>query len=160
MRIIVMSDSHGKQDAIEKIIAKNPDAAMFIHLGDGQREIEEIKNKYPQLDIRNVAGNCDFNAPYPIVMVVDTEFARILCTHGHRYNVLGGLEVLKSIALDNDCQVALYGHTHVRYNSYSDKLYVMNPGSCSCPRDGNEPSYGYIDLTNAGIVTNIVNVWD
>ena len=153
-----MSDSHGNEDAIEKIIVKNPDASIFIHLGDGQREIEEIKLKYPNLDIRNVAGNCDYNAPYPIVAVVDTEFGSILCTHGHRYGVQGGIEVLKSIALDNDCKVALFGHTHVRYNSYSDNLYIMNPGSCSCPRDGNKPSFGCVDLTNAGIVTNIVDV--
>ena len=158
MRIVVISDSHGNIDAVERIIARNPNTRIFMHLGDGEREFNVMRVKDPELDLRIVAGNCDYNSNFPMVHVIDTEFARIMCTHGHRYSVKEGTEVLRSIALDNDCSVALYGHTHRRLNSYSDGIYLMNPGSCSQPRDGKPPSYGYIDLTTAGIVTNVVDL--
>ena len=32
----------------------------------------------------------------------------------------------------------------------------MNPGSASCPRDGNPPSYGILDVSSAGVMTNVV----
>lgn len=158
MRIVVISDSHGSSFSVEKIIVRNSSAEIFIHLGDGEREISSLKMKYPHLDIRHVAGNCDINSSSPMVHVIDTKFARILCTHGHRYGVKSSLDTLRSIAIDNECSVALFGHTHERYNSYHENIYFMNPGSCSSPRDGKGPSYGYIDLTNAGIVTNVVNL--
>ena len=43
MRIIVMSDSHGYSAQVEKIIHANPEADMFIHLGDGESEVAQMK---------------------------------------------------------------------------------------------------------------------
>ena len=34
------------------------------------------------------------------------------------------------------CNVALYGHTHIPKLDYDGKLYIINPGSPSCPRGG------------------------
>ena len=158
MRIIVMSDSHGSAYAVEKIIERNMSADIFVHLGDGEREIGIMQDKYPHLDIRFVCGNCDYNSMLPPVQIIDADGARILCTHGHRYYVKNGTETLRSIARDNGCNIALFGHTHQRYNSYEDGIYIMNPGSCSSPRDFSKPSYGFIDITKAGIVTNIVEI--
>ena len=59
MRIIVMSDSHGDYFAVEEIIQRNLSADMFIHLGDGERELDKIVVKYPYLNIYHVKGNCD-----------------------------------------------------------------------------------------------------
>ena len=158
MRIIVMSDSHGNTFAVHKIIDGNLSADMFIHLGDGEREMTLMKEKYPHLDIRCVRGNCDWNSSLPPMLVIDTEKARIFCTHGHRCYVKQGTELLLSTVRENGCNIALFGHTHQRYASYEDGIYIMNPGSCSQPRDFKKPSYGFIAITEAGIVTNIVEV--
>ena len=40
--------------------------------------------------------------------------------------------------------------------AYENGIYVMNPGSASCPRDGNPPSYGILDVSSAGVMTNVV----
>ena len=153
-----MSDSHGSKYSVENVIAANPEADMFIHLGDGESEIAAMKVQYPQIDLRSVLGNCDWGKESPGFIVVEAGKHRIFCTHGHRYSVKGGTEILRSAARDNGCDAALFGHTHERYIACEDGIDLMNPGSCSCPRDGNKPSYGYIDITDAGLFMNIIDV--
>ncbi len=153
-----MSDSHGNMGQIEKIIKCNPDADMFIHLGDGEREVSSVHIKYPNLDFRSVRGNCDWSRESPEFLVVEAGKARIFCVHGHRYYVRDGVGTLCATAWDNGCNAALFGHTHERYIGNEEGIDIMNPGSCSCPRDGNKPSYGIIDVTDAGIFLNIFDV--
>ena len=81
---------------------------------------------------------------------------RVFATHGHRYRVNSTLDYLEQAALEEGCDIALYGHTHVSQCTYENGIYVMNPGSASCPRDGNPPSYGILDVSSAGVMTNVV----
>ena len=153
-----MSDSHGSKFSLEKVISDNPEADMFIHLGDGEREVAEIKLQYGNLDFRSVRGNCDWSQESPQYIIVEAGGKRIFCAHGHRYMVKSGTEILRSIARDNNCCAVLFGHTHERYIACEDGMDIMNPGSCSCPRDGNKPSYGIIDINDAGLFMNIFDV--
>ena len=159
MRIVVMSDSHRNAGAVDDVIEKNLDTAdMFIHLGDGEYETDLVMMQYPNKDIRRVAGNCDRDSSLPDYLVVDLPGARIFCTHGHRFDVKYGLERIMSAAAQKKCNIILYGHTHERFQHYEDGVYIMNPGSCSCPRDGKPPSYGIVDITDKGIITNIADL--
>lgn len=153
-----MSDSHGQSAQVEKIIRANPEADMFIHLGDGESEIAQMRLKYPDIDLRAVRGNCDFGREFPDFQIIDCGRAKIFCTHGHRYSVKCGTELLRSIARDNGCNAAFFGHTHERYIAREDGIEILNPGSCSCPRDGNKPSYAFVDVVEAGIFLNIIDV--
>lgn len=158
MKIIVFSDSHGNSYNLTKVIEKHKDSDFFIHLGDGEREMENIEKMYPNLKFYYVAGNCDYNSIYPLELIINADFnIKIFATHGHRYYVKYSLEAIKSTALENSCNIALYGHSHERFYSFEDGLYIMNPGSISCPRDSNKPSYGLIDISKAGIMMNIVD---
>ena len=159
MKIIVFSDSHGSSTNLNKVITSHKDADMFIHLGDGEREFENLSAMYPNLKMYYVSGNCDYNSSHPYELVLNADFnIKIFATHGHRYYVKYSLEAIKDTAKENRCQIALYGHTHERFNAYEDGLYILNPGSISCPRDNNKPSYAIIDISKAGIMTNIVDV--
>ena len=153
-----MSDSHGQSAQVEKIIRANPEADMFIHLGDGESEIAQMRLKYPDIDLRAVRGNCDFGRESPDFQIIDCGRAKIFCTHGHRCSVKCGTELLRSIARDNGCNAAFFGHTHERYIAREDGIEILNPGSCSCPRDGNKPSYAFVDVVEAGIFLNIIDV--
>ena len=147
VRIIVISDSHGDYTALESIVERNLGKAdIFIHLGDGERDSDRICLKYPHIDFRRVAGNCDYASMLPDSLVVDVDGARIFCAHGHRHFVKGGTETIRSVARDNDCNIVLFGHTHERYSATEDGMYVMNPGSCASPRDGQPPSFGSIEI--------------
>lgn len=153
-----MSDSHGSKYAVENIISANPEADIFIHLGDGESEVAAAKIKFSDIDFRSVRGNCDWGRESPEFIVVEAAGKKIFCAHGHRYMVKGGTETLRSVAMDNGCCAALFGHTHERYIAFEDGIDLMNPGSCSCPRDGNKPSYGIIDINDAGLFMNIFDV--
>ena len=43
-------------------------------------------------------------------------------------------------------QLALYGHTHIPDCSYSDGVYLFNPGAAQNGR------YGIVDITEKGIM--------
>ncbi len=160
MRIVVMSDTHGNTFALERIIMKNTDADWIIHLGDGEHELDNFLLSHQKLapKIIHVAGNCDFGSMSPEMFILSVPDHKILATHGHLYGVGGSLDRLKALAISNGCDIVLFGHTHVRYESYQNGIYLLNPGSASIPRDGNKPSFGHIDISPAGIVTNIVDV--
>lgn len=160
MRIIVMSDTHRNYSALEKIIFRNINADMFIHLGDGEDGIDTLMEKFPQVMKRffHVCGNCDYGSLSSDVLIYPVEEHKIYAAHGHLLGVKYSLDTMRENALHNDCDIILYGHTHVRYMGYENGVYIMNPGSASAPRDGKKPSYGYIDITKAGIVTNIVDL--
>lgn len=160
MRIIVMSDTHRNRVAIDKIVSRNLDADMFIHLGDGESDVNYIITKYPEIaqKFHHVCGNCDWNSLSPAVLTLSVMGHRIFASHGHIQGVKYSLDNFIQTARTNNCDIALYGHTHISQNSYYDGLYVMNPGSASIPKDGRKPSFGCIDITDKGIVTNIAEV--
>ena len=160
MRIIVMSDSHGDFRSAESVILRNLDADLFIHLGDGERDINRFMLMHMELadKIKRVCGNCDTNSMLPDTLVIPVQEHKIFAAHGHTCAVKFGLDVIKRQAAGSGCDIILYGHTHVRYNSYEDGFYIMCPGSTSCPHDGLPPSFGTIDISPAGILTNIADV--
>lgn len=160
MRIIVISDTHGNKKAIESAFLRNSDADMFIHLGDGERELDSFildHNEFSQ-KIIHVAGNCDWGSLSPGFVIIPAAGHKILASHGHIYAVKNSLEIMKRNAKENGCDIMLYGHTHVRFNKFEDGLFIMNPGSGNIPHDGMPPSFGHIDISAAGVVMNIVDI--
>lgn len=157
-RIIVISDTHGSFHALYEIVTKHQqEAACFIHLGDGEWEVEDVKSAFPQLTFYTVRGNCDFSSQDPYMNEIQVGGKRILFTHGHLMMVKYGLEKLTAAARNTGADIALYGHTHCGYTGYEDGLYIMNPGSPVQPRNS-RASYGIIDITKAGIVLNLVKL--
>lgn len=157
MRVIVMSDSHRNFRNVLRVVDRHPDADLYIHLGDGEREFESVQDLYPERRYLWVAGNCDFASDTASSDLVKLCGKNVLLTHGHTYYVKQTLLELKSAARICHADVVLYGHTHVAYTEYDNGLYVMNPGSLSVPRSGGA-SYGILDITSQGIMTNIVEV--
>jgi putative phosphoesterase len=161
MRIIVISDTHRNFANLEKIVTSHiNNTDLFIHLGDGQYEVDMLLMKYPELagHFDYVCGNCDFNCIANDFLCRSVENHRIFATHGHKFNVKYSLSTIKAAAAENSCDIILYGHSHQRFMSYKDGFYIMNPGSAAIPRDENPPSYGVIDVTDNGVLMNIANV--
>ena len=156
MIVLVVSDSHGKVDnLIRAVELTHPD--YVLHLGDVQRDLEALRRAYPMVPMEGVPGNCDYGSEAPLTQTIDLMPGhRVFATHGHRYRVNSTLDYLEQAALEEGCDIALYGHTHASQCTYENGIYVMNPGSASCPRDGNPPSYGILDVSSAGVMTNVV----
>lgn len=152
MRILVVSDTHGDARSLWRAIEAQPTARVVIHLGDGAREAEDISRRYPDREVYLVRGNCDLGAAdLPFCREEILGGRRIFLTHGHLYEVKMGLLRLDYAARERRADLVLFGHTHQPMTRYEDGLYWMNPGSLS-----HTGTYGVVDLTPSGIMTNLV----
>ena len=158
MKIIVVSDSHGRIQPLERIITEIY-ADIYIHLGDGERELDDICRVHPDKQVYHIKGNCDIGSISPDELLISPDDRNvILAVHGHNHGVKHSLEPLKAQALKSGANILLFGHTHARYSEYDNGLYVLNPGSVSKPRDGKRQSFGIIELMPQGVITNIVDI--
>ncbi len=162
MKILVFSDSHGRDSGMRRALALHPDAEGVFFLGDGAREATALAETDRARFFIGVKGNCDgivFGLFGGTELREEEEITlmghKILLLHGHTVGVKGGLGGLISCARRRDADLALFGHTHEKLEQYlSDgekPLYIFNPGSISRPSDG-IPSYGIVTLTERGIL--------
>lgn len=158
MRIIVISDSHRRTGVIDKILSAQPEARHVFFLGDNAADMEDFEILYPDKSFHIVCGNCDYFSTFPAVSVEVIDKVKILYTHGHTLGVKYGTGRLLETAKQNNCQIALYGHTHISQILYDNGIYIVNPGSCSQPRDFKKPSYAVIDITDKGIMPIIIEI--
>lgn len=130
MKIAVFSDSHGSTaPIIAGIMAEKPDLLLF--LGDGVRDLDKIKAQFPNIPLRAVQGNCDYDTNLPVSDVVTADGVKIFLTHGHLYGVKSGnLYALAEAADQNGAALALYGHTHIPRIETVGSVTTLNPGSC------------------------------
>ena len=155
MKILVFSDSHGKSVNIQKALEMHSDARYLLHLGDGVADLDDIDLG----DIKTYAVNGNFEDSFFYTknglpfQCIDIEGKRIFMCHGHRQKVSYGLQNLCYNALENEADIALYGHTHVKYDKYipfeQKGLHVFNPGSISLPKEGT--AHGYIVIDNGEV---------
>ncbi len=151
-RVLVVSDSHGAVDMLDEILASQPQARIVFHLGDGARDLDDIKHKYPNKYFHRVAGNCDFSSHLPNEVVDEVEGKRIFACHGHTLRVKYGISSLVSAAESERADIALYGHTHVQGYSFENGVLIFNPGSV---REG---KFGAIDIAENGILPVLLNL--
>lgn len=141
MKILVISDSHGRNGRMELAIEQESPLDLIIHLGDLEGA-EDLLEAIAPCPVEIVCGNNDFFTPYPREKVIEAGGVRIFMCHGHNYGVSMGLERLAAIARQHECSVALFGHTHCPVVETVDDVTVVNPGSISLPRQENRrPSY-------------------
>ncbi len=153
MRVLVTSDTHGNTAALFRAIEEQPTARTVLFLGDGLRDAEEAQARYPDRTFYTVPGNGDFTSRNPKIREETLGGKRFFFTHGHIYDVKYGLYRLELAAREYNATVALFGHTHQPYQAYSDGLYLLNPGSL-----GYGGTYGYVDITAGGVLTNVVSL--
>lgn len=156
MRIVVFSDSHNEFFAIKRIMDLNQGRAdLFLHLGDGNREFEDIRDLYPRCAFLGVAGNCDRLCSETGEREFTEAGVRILMTHGHAYGVKNGLAALCREAKKRGAQLVLYGHTHQARLTRQDGVILFNPGTLR-PSYGQAATYGIVDIADGSIDCKIV----
>lgn len=155
MRILVVSDTHGDLHSLMRAINAQRTAEVIIHCGDGEEQLQYMKDTIRDKMVVGVRGNCDWGSMLPGIETLRVCGKTIFVTHGHLYNAKMTMDRLEYAARETNADILLFGHTHQALTDYHDGLYIMNPGSCR----GYDASYGYIDITEKGdIVTNIVRL--
>ncbi|MCH5300063.1 MAG: metallophosphoesterase [Ruminococcus sp.] len=154
MRILVVSDTHGDLYSLQKAVMRQPTAEVVIHCGDGEEQAQWIRDNFKDKMVISVKGNCDWGSSLNAIEEITLEGKKILITHGHLFNAKLTLQNLYYEAKDKKADILCFGHTHIPKEIYEDGIYMFNPGSCC----GYNATYGYIDITPQGIVTNILKV--
>ena len=142
MRLVVISDTHGRPSLIDRVLRREKEANEVFFLGDEVSDIESVMPYYPDKNFHIVFD------------IVEYPGAVVYFTHGHKHSVKRGTDGILSAAKGVGAGIALYGHTHISSVEYKDGIYLINSGSLSLPRDG-KASYAVIDIADNGILPTI-----
>ena len=136
-RLLVVSDSHGNFNSLKTIVQEfGSECDGMIFCGDGIEDIArlvEIAESVPPV-LGVVEGNNDPDT-YPIndecikVPLSCSLIAaghNVFFTHGHRYSLYEGLDGMKELTSGN--------------------IFVLNPGSCSRPRQGQPSVFAILEV--------------
>ena len=134
-KIVVMSDSHGYHQMINRVKELEPDGDYYVHCGDSEAET------YMMLDWLCVKGN-------------------FLVVHGHRFGYMDRETSMIYTLQEANCDVLLSGHTHVPMYKEVDGYTLINPGSTTLPRGGSNRSYCVIYVEGKDLKVEFKNLDD
>lgn len=151
----IVSDSHGRFAALEKMVEQAPDVAAWIHCGDYCEDGDDLAI-YTGVPVYTVLGNNDFmtetNTPeYRNIMIGGIHIAAI---HGHQWYGRQRLEKLAVLGKQMDAALVVFGHTHRWYYETVDGMPILNPGSIALPRDGRQGTYAICCIENS-VLTDV-----
>nr|MDD6335008.1 YfcE family phosphodiesterase [bacterium] len=126
MRVLLISDSHGRGDLLCRILAEAGPVDAVLHAGDGKGDLERVPACVPLYAVR---GNCDGFSGAPLAQTVRIGGQCMYLTHGHAHGVKGGLYALAQAANAAGCPVACYGHTHIAASREVEGVTCINPGA-------------------------------
>lgn len=150
MRILIISDTHGRHDNLKKVFAQEIRYDRIFHLGDIGGGEEEIK-RMSVCPVDFVKGNMDESASLEDEKLIPVENHKIWMVHGHMEHISSGMGKLVRDAKKRGADIALFGHTHHPLLVKCEGITILNPGSISFPRPlGKTPSYGIIDISRSG----------
>ncbi|MBS7167050.1 MAG: metallophosphoesterase family protein [Anaerobutyricum hallii] len=134
MRILVISDSHGRNDDVAGVIEQVGHIDMLIHCGDVERGDDYIRSLV-DCPVHMVAGNNDYNLELPSQDIFNIGDYKVLVVHGHTFCVYRGVERLKQYALIE----------------IDEDVTVLNPGSVSYPRQSDHmPTFLIMEIDDEG----------
>lgn len=145
MKILIVSDTHRKNDNLIKILACEKPVDMLIHAGDAEGSEYFIESQADCLT-EIVAGNNDFFSKLPQEREFDIGNCHVFLTHGHYYYVSLGTERIAEEGQARGANLVIYGHTHRPSIEEYGEMTVLNPGSLSYPRqEGRQASYAVME---------------
>lgn len=150
LKILIVSDTHGRSENLEKVIEMTKPFDALIHLGDVEGQEDYIRQLVP-CAVHMVSGNNDFFSMLPRELEFELGGCKVLITHGHYYYVSLNTEELRRQARTRGKDIVMFGHTHKPYLDVQEGLTVLNPGSLSYPRqEGRRPSYIWMEIDEEG----------
>lgn len=150
MKILIISDTHGFLWNLEEVLKRVRPIDLLIHCGDVQRDEEPVKAA-ADCPVYMVAGNNDLGTLLEKELFLNIGKYCIMVTHGHRYSVGYGLDMLVSAAKKKGADIVMFGHTHVPLLQKIDGVTLINPGSITIPRQpGRRPSYAFMEIDKDG----------
>lgn len=142
MKVLIVSDTHGRNGGYLDLLENSEKMDMVIHCGDVEGS-EYLISESSGCKTVIVQGNNDYFSDLPKEMIVKLGKYKALVTHGHAYYVNMGHEHLVREAKKRKVDMVIYGHTHRPVITEENGIVVLNPGSLTYPRQM-ERKYTYI----------------
>lgn len=134
----------------ERLLEALPPVVAFVAgNGDGDRYRVSIPANGDPADPENAPA---FSLNVPQRQILRACGYGIFMVHGHRHSVDVSLEVLLDSAHAMDCDIAVYGHTHIPMAEEFSNILALNPGSPARPRGRAGPGFAIITL-DSGLTT-------
>lgn len=150
MKILVVSDSHRRDDNLLAVIRRTGPLDMLVHCGDVEGS-EHIISKAAGCPVTMVQGNNDFFSNLPKEQEIMIGRYKVWVTHGHHYYIAMNTETIKQEARSREADIVMCGHSHKPLIDIGNDLTLINPGSISYPRQENrKPSYIIMELDREG----------
>lgn len=157
MKIGVLSDSHGDKMAIDKAAKFLLQCDLIYHLGDNYSDIQYLSKKVLS-NIKGVRGNCDPQLPGSEELIDEIQGIRVLLTHGHKWGVNQNTFKLRYKAMETNCKIILYGHTHIGKIEEYEGIFYINPGSISEARGRSSESIAIIEIERDNIIPTLISI--
>ncbi|MBK5251887.1 MAG: metallophosphoesterase [Peptostreptococcaceae bacterium] len=155
MKILIIGDTHGHPYAVRKALKMTGPIDMLIHTGDGWFDVEDIVGDF---EIIRVTGNCDRSVKGYSEQILELDGHRIFIVHGHKYNIKHDLNRLYYKSLEENVDIAIFGHTHKRVSEQVGKILFINPGSAWRPRDCEPPGFVVMKLDEGKMVFRFIDL--
>ena len=163
MKLLVVSDTHGRYERLSMLLDMHSDADALIFLGDGLNDLGRADAYDRGMSVIAHRGNCDglvFLGHYAGIETSQSfEGFKFFMLHGHTRGVKSGFYGAAVAAVNKDADLLLFGHTHKAIEKYLPEgtdiegtllkkpLRIFNPGSL-----GDSGSFGIIDIRGENIL--------
>ena len=148
MKILVVSDTHGYNTNLFKLLEKEKPIDMLIHCGDSG-DLSDYIEEFIDCPVVMVRGNCDGMSKLPAAALIALGGHKVFITHGHISGARPSVPLMTDIAKENGADIVMYGHTHVPYLKKVFGVTVLNPGSISLPRqEDGKKSYAIMTVAD------------
>ncbi|MBE7047929.1 MAG: YfcE family phosphodiesterase [Ruminococcaceae bacterium] len=155
MKILLLSDSHGKTDRIDEVLTQCVKPDILVHCGDIDNDCDYLQFIVPHhVPIVAVCGNNDWYSNRPYYTIETIGGVRTYITHGHQERVKFGVEGLLHAAKKFNCKMVLFGHTHQAIHETIDGIDLINPGALTGPH----PTYAIVTIENQHIGTEFFSI--
>lgn len=146
MKVLIVSDTHGRHRNLDRALEEAGQIDMFIHLGDVEGG-EEYLNAIIECEKHVVRGNNDFFSDLPREEEFYIGKYKVFISHGHNYYVSLDPEQIRQEGKARHADIVMFGHTHRPYLDKEKGIIVLNPGSLSFPRqEGRKGSYMILEI--------------
>lgn len=141
MKVLIVSDTHGHDENLERAVMMETPFDMLVHCGDveGREILSKLLWTAPAVLLPAIN---DFFSDLPREEEIELDGNKVLVTHGNYYGVSMDISGVAEEAKSRDCDAVFFGHTHKPVIEEIDGVLAINPGSLSYPRQhGRKPSY-------------------
>ena len=150
MKILVVSDTHGYNSLMWKVIEKEKPFDLLLHCGDLEGDPDIVFGRLSDA-VLTVSGNNDYAYGMRSMISFPIGRRKAIMVHGHRHHVYSDLSSLCYLAEENSADTVFFGHLHVPIAVCEGGITLLNPGSLTYPRQkGRKPTYMIVNTDDEG----------